>query len=65
LFLFSSFSASEDKQLVVVADDASALSHKRKRLRKPDTNIISIKFNRLLQPSKKKKHPFFVSKQFD
>lgn len=42
--------------MVAATDDASAVSHKRKRLRKPDTNVVSIKFNRLLQPSKKHFH---------
>lgn len=32
------------------ASEQSAISHKRKRLRKPDTNVLSVKFNQLLQP---------------
>ncbi len=38
------------KQLVSASGNTSVVSHKRKRLRKPDTNVLSIKFNRLLQP---------------
>ncbi|CAF0934799.1 unnamed protein product [Adineta ricciae] len=37
----------DQKQVAIVADK----SLKRKRLRKPDTNVLSVKFNRLLQPS--------------
>lgn len=44
----------EEKTLAVPSDTAvavAATSHKRKkRLRKADTNVLSVKFNRLLQP---------------
>jgi hypothetical protein len=48
-------SSDERKQQVVSATGHSALAnHKRKRLRKPDTNVLSVKFNRLLQPGNTK-----------
>lgn len=51
IFLSSSFHAKEDEQQVVsTMSEQSATSHKRKRLRKPDTNVLSVKFNQLLQP---------------
>jgi hypothetical protein len=40
----------DEKQVVSAAGGSSVVSHKRKRLRKPDTNVLSVKFNRLLQP---------------
>ncbi|CAF2515663.1 unnamed protein product [Rotaria sp. Silwood2] len=41
----------QHEQQIVAATGSSALaSHRRKRLRKPDTNVLSVKFNRLLQP---------------
>ncbi len=43
-------SESEKQQIVSAAGGSSVVSHKRKRLRKPDTNVLSVKFNRLLQP---------------
>ncbi|CAF2229853.1 unnamed protein product [Rotaria magnacalcarata] len=40
-----------EHQVVSTTSGSTALtSHKRKRLRKPDTNVLSVKFNRLLQP---------------
>ncbi|CAF0832318.1 unnamed protein product [Rotaria sordida] len=41
----------QNEQQIVSATGSSTLaSHRRKRLRKPDTNVLSVKFNRLLQP---------------
>ncbi len=41
-----------EQQIVSVPGESSVVSHKRKRLRRPDTNVLSVKFNQLLQPSK-------------
>jgi hypothetical protein len=40
----------QQKQVVSVTGESSAVNPKRKRLRRPDTNVLSVKFNRLLQP---------------
>lgn len=49
--IFSEEQKEDERQIVSVASGSTALvSHKRKRLRKPDTNVVSIKFNKLLQP---------------
>jgi hypothetical protein len=48
----SADATSHQRQSVSATHDAASVSHKRKRLRKPDTNVLSIKFNRLLQPGK-------------
>lgn len=46
-----SFSAdAKEQRMVSTFTEQSAASHKKKRLRKPDTNVLSVKFNRLLQP---------------
>ncbi|CAF4398598.1 unnamed protein product, partial [Adineta steineri] len=37
-------------QVVSMPDKTAVVSQKRKRLRKPDTNVLSITFNKLLQP---------------
>ena len=46
-----SFSAdAKEHRIVSTVSEQSAASHRKKRLRKPDTNVLSVKFNRLLQP---------------
>ncbi|CAF1159927.1 unnamed protein product [Rotaria sp. Silwood1] len=39
-----------EQQIESAASSSAIASHRRKRLRKPDTNVLSVKFNRLLQP---------------
>lgn len=52
IFFSSGDTNEHQKQVVSVTGEASSVSHKRKRLRKPDTNVLSVKFNQLLQPGK-------------
>ncbi len=40
----------KEQQVVAAKGETSMVSHKRKRLRRPDTNVLSVKFNELLQP---------------
>ncbi len=48
---FFCYSEDEQKKQVAVPSGASSTSHKRKKhLRKADTNVLSVRFNRLLQP---------------
>jgi hypothetical protein len=44
------FSEIEPQQEIATASASSKALKRKKRLRKADTNVLSVKFNRLLQP---------------